>query len=234
MVFITGDTHRNFDRIEEFCGYYSESPDDIMIILGDVGINYAGNPHDWDLKRDLSELPITLFCIYGNHEKRPENISDYEEKEWHGGIVYWEPEFPNLIFAKDGEIYDFDGVKCIVIGGANSVDKHRRIPNFDWWDDEQPSDEIKQYVEDQLEKVDWKIDVVLSHTCPYQYMPREAFLQNVNEWCIDNSTEEWLDKIEGKLNYSRWYCGHFHTDKSDGDIKFFFHDIDEFYYGDGF
>ena len=41
-------------------------------------------------------------------------------KNWHDGVVYYEPEFPNILFAKDGEIYDFDGKKALVIGGAYS------------------------------------------------------------------------------------------------------------------
>ena len=44
-------------------------------------------------------------------------MESYEEQEWNGGIVYVEPDFPNLLFAKDGEIYDLDGRKTIVIGG---------------------------------------------------------------------------------------------------------------------
>ena len=46
--------------------------------------------------------------------------------EWHGGLVYREEEYPNLVFAKDGEIYDIAGKKTIVIGGAYSVDKWYR------------------------------------------------------------------------------------------------------------
>ena len=227
MIFLTGDTHRNFDRIEDFCSYYSEGLDDIMIILGDVGINYNGYHADWELKSYLSEIPITMFCIYGNHEMRPENISSYEEKEWNGGIVFWEPEFPNLLFAKDGEIYTLDGYKCIVIGGANSVDKHLRVLNVNWWDDEQASEEIMAHVEERLAAENWRIDVVLSHTCPYKFMPREAFLPSSMMLSLDDTMEKWLDTIEEKLDYSRWYCGHFHTDKSDGDIKFMYYDIDE-------
>ena len=30
---------------------------------------------------------------------------------------------------------------------------------------------------------------------------------------IDRSTEEWLGEIEGKLDYSVWFCGHYHIDK---------------------
>ena len=63
---------------------------------------------DYDLKQELNDLPITLFLIQGNHEERPEEIDTYEERPWRGGVVYAEPEFPSLRFAKDGEIYDLD------------------------------------------------------------------------------------------------------------------------------
>ena len=68
----------------------------------------------------------------------------------YGGFTYY---FSNILFAKDGEVYSFDGYKCMVIGGAYSVDKHYRLANgWSWFSTEQPSDEIKQYVEDELEK----------------------------------------------------------------------------------
>lgn len=57
----------------------------------------------------LYRIHLTLFRIHGNDEERPFNMDTYEEREWHGGTVYMEPEFPTLLFAKDGEIYGFDG-----------------------------------------------------------------------------------------------------------------------------
>lgn len=33
-------------------------------------------------------------------------------------------------------------------------------------DDEQPLEEIKRYVEQELDKTEWKVDAVLSHTTP--------------------------------------------------------------------
>lgn len=75
------------------------------------------------MKKLLSELPITLFCLHNNHENRPQNITSYAEEEWHGGIIFVEEKYPNLLFAKDGEIFDLDGNKYIIIGGAYSVDK---------------------------------------------------------------------------------------------------------------
>jgi len=39
-----------------------------MIILGDAGINYYLYERDYELKEQLAQLPITLFCVHGNHE----------------------------------------------------------------------------------------------------------------------------------------------------------------------
>ena len=86
---------------------------------------------------------------------------------WHGGTVYVEDDFSNLLFAKDGEIYDLDGKKSIVIGGAYSVDKYYRLQRgMNWFPDEQPSDEIKLKTEKQLSAVNWNVDIVLTHTWP--------------------------------------------------------------------
>ena len=68
-----------------------------------------------------------------------------------GAKVYFEKELDNLVFAKDGEIYNFNGLEAVAIGGAYSIDKYYRIVNnFHWFKDEQPSDKIKKYVERKL------------------------------------------------------------------------------------
>lgn len=229
MIYITGDTHRDFGRIERFCRLMRTTTDDIMIILGDAGINYYERWRDNAVKQDLSKLPITLFCIHGNHEKRPQTIPTYQLVPWHGGMVWQETEYPNLLFARDGDVYDLDGEKTIVIGGAYSVDKmYRILYNYGWFSDEQPSDEIKDYVEEQLHRHDWKIDVVLSHTVPLKYEPTEAFLKNIDQRQVDKSTEEWLGQIEEKLQYRRWYAGHYHTEKKVDKLRLMFESFEQF------
>lgn len=109
--YITGDTHRSFDRIEDFCYGYETTTEDVMIILGDAGINYWLDLSDKELKGRLSGMDITFFCVHGNHEARPCEAADYEEKIWNEGIVYVEEQYPNILFAKDGEIYNFNGKK---------------------------------------------------------------------------------------------------------------------------
>ena len=225
MIYLTGDTHGRFDRIFTFCEERNTSRDDILIILGDAGINYHLGSRADRLKDSLKTLPITLLCIHGNHEQRPFAIDSYREMDWHGGKVYVEPQYPFLLFAKDGEIYDLDGKKAVAIGGAYSVDKfYRLIRHIAWYDNEQPSPEIKAYVESQLEKAGWQVDYVLSHTVPLKYEPVEVFLPMIDQSEVDKSTEIWLDEIEEKLFYRRWYSSHYHTSKAIDRLRILFED----------
>jgi len=214
MIYITGDTHGNFERISNFCTRMHTKPSDIMIILGDAGINFYGGWRDQKKKEFISALPITLFCIHGNHEQRPATLPSYTEQEWRGGTIYVEKQFPSILFAKDGEVYDLNGMQAIAIGGAFSIDWMYRIPGRSWWPDEQPSKETKALVERKLENLGWKVDVVLSHTVPLKYEPVEVFLPGIDQSKVDKATEEWLDSIEDRLHYGKWYAGHYHTNKT--------------------
>lgn len=229
MIYITGDKHGEFRDVFAFCEDNNTNLDDILIVLGDAGINYFANKYDYRLKDKLKMLNITLFCIHGNHEERPYNISTYKTKKFHGGLVYYEEDYPNILFADDGKIYNFNGKKTLVIGGAYSIDKDFRIIyGYNWYESEQPTEEIKNKVRNVLNKNKYKMDVILSHTCPYKYIPREMFLSGVNQSKVDNSTKYFLDEIEDKTNYDKWYCGYYHTNKKIDKIIFMFNDIEKF------
>lgn len=228
MTVLTGDTHGEFDRIEEYCAEYDTTLDDVMVILGDAGVNYFLDERDVEKKERLARLPITLFCVHGNHEERPENLPGYEEMTWRGGVVLYEPDYPNILFAQDGEVYEFGGKKALVIGGAYSVDKYYRIANgLPWFPSEQPSEESKDRVEAALEGLDWRVDYVFSHTVPLSYMPRHAFLPTIDQDTVDNSTEKWLDWIEKRLAYECWYAGHFHITEQMGRVCLLYEEYEE-------
>lgn len=234
MFYITGDTHGGFKRIERFTKKISTTTDDVLIILGDAGLNYGvenGKEVDWarELKEYVASLPITLFCIHGNHEERPYNVEGYEIQERFGAPAYINPKYPNQIFAKDGEFYNLNGYKTLVIGGAYSVDKWYRLAGHGkWFESEQPSREIKDYVEKQLEEHNWNTDIVLTHTCPTITEPRHLFLPFIDQSEVDKSTEEWLQTIADRLTFKKWYFGHFHDDWENGIYKMLFESIEEF------
>ena len=222
MVYLTGDIHGDPERVVQFCLSMKPRRTDTIILLGDVAANYTGGQRDEWVKQTLEKLKIHILCVHGNHEMRPSTIESYKLKEWCGGMVWYEEAYPHLLFAKDGEIYTIEGKSYLDIGGAYSVDKSYRIErNYGWWADEQPSEEIKRYVESQIEKVK-RVDYVLSHTCPFKYEPREAFLNFIDQSTVDDSTERWLDKIEETLEYKLWFCGHWHIDKRIDKMHFLF------------
>lgn len=225
MIYVTGDKHGDF--IDVFNKSHMFKKEDILIVLGDSGINYYGNGRDIKLKNKLfNRLPCKLFIIRGNHENRPSNINSYQLCTYFGGSVYVEQEYPNLIFAVDGETYSIEGKTFAVLGGAYSVDKFYRIERgWKWFEDEQPNDKDKKYLIKNLEKLNWKVDYMLTHTAPYRHRPTEWFLSMIDQSSVDESTEIWLDSIEDKLDYKKWILGHYHGEKADGRFRFMFNNI---------
>lgn len=269
MFYVTGDIHGDAFDLRNRCVKNNLTDNDTVIVVGDVGANYFLDERDIDTKTNLQKIKPTIFCVHGNHEARPETISSYKTKEWNGGIVYYEPEYPKLLFAKDGEIYNLDGKQTLVCGGAYSVDKYYRAwyaslrnpllfsiqtqrwlnklangnyilekdavdrilddmsaTQIHWWNNEQPNEKSKEKCLKELENKNWNIDIILTHTCPLKFEPTEMFLNGVNQDLVDKTTEEFLNQIEEKTNYSKWYAGHYHTNKKVNDyFQFLYKDL---------
>ena len=227
MIYYTGDIHGDPYEVIQFCDSKKLTEQDTLVLLGDVGANYYRNRRDTEMKKVLTAVKPTMLCIHGNHEIRPASIPSYRTKQWTGGTVWVEEAFPRLLFAMDGEIFNLEGLRHLVIGGAYSVDKFYRLARgYGWWPDEQPSQKIKDKVIQTLCSCGWQVDTVLSHTCPYQYEPQEAFLPMIDQSTVDDSTEKWLEEIEQKLRYDHWFCGHWHIDKRVDRMHFLFHSVE--------
>ena len=57
MIYVTGDTHREFSRFSRL----DLTKDDLIIVLGDVGINYYLDSSDDRVKKKLSKYPRSFF-----------------------------------------------------------------------------------------------------------------------------------------------------------------------------
>lgn len=169
---------------------------------------------------------VTFLCIRGNHDRNPAALSGYRLQPWHGGEAYVDEAYPRILFARDGSVFDLEGRPAITIGGAYSVDKRHRLANGHlWFPDEQLTEAEKRHVEQVLDRRRWRIDTVLSHTCPAAFVPQEALLPSIDQSTVDTSMEDWLQRIERRLDYRRWYCGHFHIEKQVGRLRFLHKDI---------
>ena len=242
--FISGDKHGDYVGISVFCSQMKTTKDDAIIILGDNGVNDYGECQDRHLKRKLEKLPITFIMIRGNHDQRPSK-KIYKEVEistdQYEGTFLVEEEFPSLLFTKEFGLYTFGGEQTYVIGGAYSVDKFFRLEmnalgykGYRWFYDEQLSDSEKKKVSKEFADIlrgnNGRLQV-MAHTCPLKYKPFDKLIPGIDQSTVDESTEKWMndlcEKAESELDFFQWFCGHWHIDKEDGPVKFFYRGIEE-------
>jgi 3-oxoacid CoA-transferase subunit A len=225
-IYATADLHGWEAQVTQFCEKIPTTQEnDVMILLGDASLNYYCDKRDDGVKKRLAALPLTYFLIRGNHEQRPSILEAENPDKWHteifwGNIVYVENDYPNIKYAKDdAAVYhipmtiqgNIQYIKTLVLPGAYSVDKEYRIERgWNWFDQEQLSEEEQMRARTLIEKENWDFDMVLSHTCPKCYTPVDLFLSFIDQSTVDYSMERFLGDIEFTIMYKLWLWGHFH------------------------
>lgn len=226
-VLVLADIHGSFKPVRELYKAHKQELDqtnNILILLGDAGLNFFFNHRDIEFKRQLGKYPFTYFVIRGNHEERASICAHNHPDEWvlesfWNGYVHTEIEYPYIKYAMDGvSIYDvaYDAetspktARTLVIPGAYSVDKYHRIEkNWSWFPQEQLSKDemIKGW---NLIEGNPTFDLVLSHTCPICYEPTDLFLSTVDQSMVDKTMERYLGYIEYRIKYKLFLWGHYH------------------------
>lgn len=209
--FLTGDTHGQVTPIVNFA---HEHPGDAIIILGDAGWNYYGDSSDRARKTQLAHLPIEIYCVRGNHERRPEDVPGmgliYDGHTQN--YCYWEEEYPNIKYFQDGEIYTINDKNCLILGGGYSVDKWYRLERgYEWFENEQLSCDEMNYIYDTYKGRHF--DCILSHTCPLGWQPTDLFLPGLDQSTVDSTMEVWMDEFRRAISFNAWCWGHYHDDR---------------------
>ena len=237
MIFVTGDIHgRPFPRLS--VDAFPEQRDmhqdeDFVIICGDFGIVWDHEGENKTEKYYLDDLEgrnfTTLFCD-GNHENF-DRLDAYPVEDWHGGKVH--KIRPHVIHLMRGQAYDICDKKFFVFGGARShdirdgilepddprvkfwkydYDKLFRVNHVSWWEQEMPSDADKHVADATLAKLDYKVDFVISHDMSTECLKIYSALFKHTVLKPDE-LNDYLDTVRRKLDYTRWFCGHYHDNK---------------------
>ena len=89
------------------------------------------------------------------------------------------------------------------------------------------TEDIIDYVENQLELHKWNVDYIFTHTVPLQYEPVWAFIPGLDQSMVDKTMEIWLQKIVEKLEFECWFAGHYYVDNQEGQIRILYNDYEE-------
>jgi len=182
------------------------------VILGDGGFMWPGNQkNDAHNYMELARRPFPVLCVIGNHEPVLGMDNLMETDIGIGETVYHIRDNPFVAYLKRGKVYTIDGFKCLVLGGALSIDQDARIPGISWWKNEYWSDKEQQDVF-KLLKHDNVFDCVLSHTGPERI--NKLIFQSSGRFFpfIPDKVGMLNERIDALIQYKDWFCGHWHLD----------------------
>lgn len=207
-TFLKGDIHGNLFEIIDFINRFNLGKNDNIIILGDCGIAWRKDKKDLDQNIKLwNECGngVKLYFIDGNHENF--NILNSLPIENNMGKIA-----DNIYHLRRGQVYEFENKKILVCGGADSIDKYRRIENFTWWKEEA----ISQETIDDIPAGHY--DYVLTHCCPRSVFEKNRIylstLQFLDENKINHSSEDMLEQLKNKITFDHWFFGHYHINRN--------------------
>ena len=216
MIFLTGDTHGDYDirklGSDKFPAGTLLEKKDYVIILGDFGLVWKHQLHrsemywlDW-----LDNKPWTTLVVPGNHENW-DRIYTLPQVDMFGSKVYKVSE--TVFMFKRGEVYNIDGQKFFVMGGAYSIDKPHRVKGHTWWEREEPTHAEYEHGFQMLDQNDWKVDYILGHTCPDSigdlYLTVNGYSKEYMGMC---SVQRFFEEVVYKTEFKRFYFGHWHDD----------------------
>ena len=230
MIYITGDTHSDFSRFteENFLIQSEMTKDDYIIICGDFGGVWT---FEEDSRREkealdwLNNKSFTTLFVDGNHENYT-RLYNYPIEEWKGGKVHKIRD--SVLHLMRGEIFDIDNKRIFAFGGARSHDiqdgilnldeeekiyeyrkrgAYFRIRDFSWWDLELPTNQEMENGIENLEKINYKVDYIISHCCP------TSIQALINSTYKRDILTDYLQQISEKCTFKRWYFGHYHDYK---------------------
>ena len=210
MIYLTGDIHGDIDIHKLSSANWPEgrtlTRDDYLIVLGDFGLVWNGGSEERWWQGWLEDKPWTTLFVDGNHENHP-MLAEYPEEEWNGGKVH--RITPHVLHLMRGHVFDIDGQSFLAMGGAKSHDIWYRTEGVSWWPEEIPSEEEMLRCEESLDCVGWSVDYVLTHDVPSTSVYYLAYA--VNRPPRIDAFETWLGSVADRLEYKRWYAGHWHV-----------------------
>lgn len=242
-IWVTGDIHSNPERLGVHSFYeqkeFSKNKDEnFVIILGDFGLVWnkkEESPKETWWLNWLQEKPFTTLFVDGNHENHI-RLNTYPVKEWNGGKVH--EIRPNVLHLMRGEVFTIEDKKFFAMGGASSHDiqdgilndedpdwKEKakelnkkgkymyRVKGLSWWEEEIPSDTELENGLNNLEKHNYKVDFILTHSPSTS----QLYLLGGKGLYNPDKLSNYLEEVRVRTEYKKHFMGHMHVNRAIND-----------------
>lgn len=216
-IFVTGDVHGQLGikRLtkQNFPEQFKLTRQDYLIQLGDLGLLWKKDKTYKYLLDFYTSRNYTLLWIDGNHENFT-MLNNYPVIEWNGGNVHIIAD--NIIHLMRGQVYNIEDCLFFTLGGGKSLDKSIRTLDVTWWKEEELNYNECINAIDNLEKYDYQVDYVITHSAPFS-------VKNLLGFEDTSTTERFLQQLINQYNitFNKWFIGHYHLDNVISD-KFYF------------
>ena len=207
MIFITGDTHGDRDRLSRW-HLRKLQEGDTLIICGDFGFLWDDSKSEQNYLQNLGNRKYNICFIDGTHENF-DLLNNYEISQWNGGKVH--KIYGNLYHLMRGQIFEIEGKKIFTMGGGESSDVDIRRDVNAWSKDEIPTQEELLEGAENLEVANYDMDVIVTHEPPLKV---KSFLNlNENEMLRVTALNAYFEELAGNCNFKKWFFGSLHVDK---------------------
>ena len=231
---ICGDIHLPIDIHKLSMKKWKEQKElnenDVLINVGDFGGIWYNEGHP-KYKKDkywldwIGSKRYTFAFLDGNHENHDLLNELPIINKWGGKVGVIKTKNKDIFYLKRGEVYTINNKTYFVMGGASSNDQGNRVEGKNWWAGETLSEADIKNAHDNLKKHNYKVDVILSHTCPRVFanelvqMASSKSIYSIGNDYMDRAMSKFedptpliLQEFYLKVEFNQWHFGHWHLD----------------------
>ncbi len=204
MIYITGDIHGDLSDIESR-NISKLKKDDILIITGDFGFLWNNSKSEIKALKKLSKKKFTILFVEGVHENF-DMINEHEDVEIFSN---WAKKISDNIYClKRGVIYTIENKSVFCLGGGTADDPFENADPDPLNDKAMPTDEQLQQAVNNLQSINKKVDIIITHEAPAsvkRLIRRDSTINDLNIF---------FDTLLHNVKYRMWYFGSLHTDRA--------------------
>lgn len=208
MVYVTGDTHGDIDRLFDR-QWRKLKAGDTVIVCGDFGFLWNDDRDEKDVIKYLGSRKYTVAFLDGTHDNF-DSINRCRQTVWKGGLVHRISD--NLFHLCRGQIYNIEGKSIFVFGGGESTDKDMRLDSGKWWRQEIATPEEMAEGAKRLDENEKRVDYILTHEPPAPV--KSAMQLRRGETELVTKINGYFDKISRLCKFRHWYFASLHEDRT--------------------